>query len=162
MSELSNLIVSAVEELLVTAPDMPPDQMPAAVNAALWPHVQKEVQSILSARDVVSAPAPATDRRARPWQYVVRFWKDSDLIAETDPLVTMGTGGFPKIVEGFLYELHAEEGRPTLTADEVKLRLPQLRNNLGRASSSSMQFPYSVGEIQSQYMCQVDVYRLEG
>lgn len=132
---------------------------PAQAHAALWPYVRAAAAPYAPR----SAPAPAAaakDRRVRRWQYVARFWDAAgELIGETEPEVMEGTGSVPDILSALAVQLH--DALPdALCAAEVKARLPQLRNNLGRGSRAVLRIPYThAGE---QYTCQMDIHRLEG
>lgn len=169
MSDLATHVSAAVDAMLSepgALADVPPDRLGPAVHAALWPHVHAAVADALAARDLPAPAAPA-DRRARPWQYVARFWTaDGDLVGETDPAVIHGTGELPGIVRALAAELHGDEAlfSPEMDPDVLKGKLPQLRNNLGRADSAVLRIPYEIlqpnGNRGESFVCQVDVYRL--
>jgi hypothetical protein len=159
MSDLKSHVSAAVEALCASPSfpvDVPADRLAAALHARLWPHVEEAVGTYLAGRDL---PAPGrADRRARPWQYVARFWDASgELIGETDPAIIQGTGELPGVAQRLMEELH--EGVAFSDMQEtIKARLPQLRNNLGRADNSVMRIPYRVEE--RDFLCQLEVYRL--
>lgn len=153
------LIDEAVQ--LVRATNDP--QEAAQVHAALWPYVQ-------AASGSQPAPTPRADRRARQWQYHARFWAHIDadplLAGETAPTVTTGTGNLPEIIRALACELHGRDPGDLpaeLGLESLRGRLPQLRNNLGRADSSALRVSYALVDGQgaeTQYLAQVDVYRL--
>lgn len=136
---------------------------PAYLHGKLLPYVE----SALQGRDgPTPAPAPR-DRRAKPWEYVARFWRlddlgEADLIGETDRSIMYGTGQVPAILARLAGELHGGipgELHPAIT----RRRLPQLRNNLGRAATSStLRITYDIeeGEQSGRYLCQLDIYRV--
>jgi hypothetical protein len=158
-------VSAAVEEILSTLSpgDIPTNgTLVAAVHARLWPYVAAAVAAAVAARDL--PPSGSSDRRIRPWQYTARFWNlDGELIAETDPCIMQGTGGLPLIVLGLARELHGgAELQAPMTAEGVKERLPQLRNNLGRADSATLRMSYTAQGtgLTGSFACQIDVYRL--
>src|SRR5690606_27095594 len=102
--------------------------------AHLWPYV-------VVAASQFGAPASETvpgaeDRRAKPWQYVVRFWRsvapneDPELVGETEPAIITSTGALPKIVTDLAAEMHEGADIEAFTLESLKAMLPQFRNNL--------------------------------
>jgi hypothetical protein len=166
-------VAAAVEAVLRHQPGATAEQ----IHATLWPYV---VSACATERALRAEPPITTpDRRAKRWQYTVRFWRDTEmgpeLVAETDPAVMLGTGDLPRIVADLAEQTH-EYLPDDLALEETKKRLPQFRNNLGRASSAVLRIPYTVVEVETDhtgrpvhqtvnntvasYMVQVDVLRL--
>lgn len=142
------------------------------MHAQLWPRLcgAIEAELFLSYSNVPAAPT-GKDRRAKPWQYVARFWQETDigpvLMGETDPEIMRGTGEIPTIVANLASQLH--DGTPEeLKPDAVKALLPQFRNNLGRANTATLRIPYLWAELEEDgvggrafnHLCQIDVFRL--
>ena len=166
---LQELVLSAVTHLVET------ENLTSAadVHAALWPHVVQAFAECCEAADAPPLPVEEPkDRRVRPWQYQARFWLDTEngpeLVAETDPDVMDGTGALPMIVRDLaasLHECELSDLPETLSHEALKEKLPQLRNNLGRAKRSALRIPYVFlglhEESTAAYLCQVDVYRLD-
>lgn len=144
------------------------------VHALFWPHLCRAVEAELSASpmDVPAAVAGRKDRRAKPWQYVARFWKQEatgpELVGETDPEIMHGTGELPDLLATLGAQLHDGTIPAALEPDAVKLHLPQFRNNLGRANTATLRIPYEHTELDEagmeartvEYLCQIDVFRL--
>jgi hypothetical protein len=161
MTDLQGLVARAVEALLPHVPPGAPSLV-ERTHAALWPYVAVAVaQAPPDTAGQVEAPE-TRDKRAKPWQYTVRFWEaaptGAELVAETDPAVMWSTGELPGIVSLCASEMHEGAPIPELSRGAVKERLPQLRNNLGRAGSAVLRVEYAVGGVR--YLCQVDVIRL--
>lgn len=137
---------------------------PEEVHARLWPHVRTAFHELVPPPEpsAPDSPAPKRDRRTRPWQYVVRFWRDEDLLGETDPAIIRGTGELVVILPALAAQLH-EGGSHDLTEERVKEKLPQFRTNLGRGANATLRIPYLAADpdgSELDYMVQVDVYRL--
>ena len=139
---------------------------PLAVHAALWPHVRAAVERAAPAAHHTTVPAKR-DRRARPWQYIARFWLVSEngpeLIAETDAEIMHGTGELSNIIGNLATQLHSDVPFG-LRPEDIKPRLQQFRNNLGRASAAALRLPYRTHVDEAgghEYLCQVDVQRIE-
>lgn len=155
MTPLESAVAAAVAALHA---ERGPMDAPATY-AALWPYVRAAVAP--SAGGEESPPvAPSSDRRVRPWQYTARFWDAAgELVAETDPEVMQGTGSVPEILATLAQQLHG--GIPVeMYPAELKARLPQLRNNLGRYGKAVLRIPYVFDG--ASLVCQLDVYRMEG
>ena len=149
-------VLSALTPALLAEGPLTPERC----LAALWPYVQ----GALDAAKIEAPPPEASrDKRAKPWQYTVRFWRSTpagpELEAETDPMVMPSTGALPGILQAYGEEMHPGACPPELQADAVKGRLQQLRNNLGRHGASALRIEYKAG--LDSYLCQVDVIRLE-
>ncbi|MCK9513684.1 MAG: hypothetical protein M0R28_21005 [Pigmentiphaga sp.] len=143
------------------------------MHAQLWPRLcgAIETELFLSYSNVPTAPT-GKDRRAKPWQYVVRFWMQTpngpELVGQTDPEIMMGTGEIPTIVTTIAAQLHEDGAPDELKPDAVKALLPQFRNNLGRANTATLRIPYVYADMDEgemggravEYLCQIDVYRL--
>jgi hypothetical protein len=156
MTPLETAVESAVRELVAQAGPMDAE----AVHAALWPYV-RAAAAPYAPRPAVPVAATPKDRRAKVWQYTVKFWNaDGELVGETDPERMEGTGGVPGIIEGLAEQLHGFVP-PELHPDATKARLPQLRNNLGRQPRGVLRIPYADGQGQP-HICQMDIHRLEG
>lgn len=129
-----------------------------AVHAALWPYV---VAAVLDIAPTDTIPT-ATDRRTRPWRYVVRFWKRTDtgldLVGETDPSIMMGTGEIATILQELTAEMHGAVPE-AINEGQIRARLPQFRNNLGRGTSATLRIEYHA--LEGAHIAQMDVYRLE-
>lgn len=128
--------------------------------AALWPYI------VVAAEAIGASPAEtvpgAHDKRSKPWQYVVRFWRlddEPELIGETEPAIMTSTGQLPKIVTDLAAEMHDGEDIEALSLESIKALLPQFRNNLGRGMTAVLRIPYEADGIA--YRCQADVYRLD-
>ena len=156
MTPLETAVESAVRELVAQAGPMDAE----AVHAALWPYVKAAAAPYApcSAPPVATAPK---DRRAKVWQYTVKFWDAAgELIGETDPERMEGTGSVPGILADLVEELHGFVP-PELHPAAVKARLRQLRNNLGRQPRGVLRISYADGQGQP-HICQMDIHRLEG
>lgn len=155
MTPLETAVESAVRELVAQAGPMDAE----AVYAALWPYVRAAAAPYAPR---TAPPSPQTrDRRAKVWQYTVKFWNaDGELVGETDPERMEGTGGVPTILAGLAEQLHGFVP-PELHPEATKAKLPQLRNNLGRQPRGVLRIPYADGQGQS-HICQMDIHRLEG
>jgi YD repeat-containing protein len=155
MYPLQIAVEAAVRALVEQTGPMDAEQ----VHAALWPAV-REAAAPYAPRSALPA-ASTRDRRAKHWQYTVKFWDAAgELIGETDPARMEGTGGVPEILAGLAEQLHGfvpAEMHPEAT----RARLPQLRNNLGRQPRAVMRIGYADGQGQP-HVCQVDIHRLEG
>jgi len=143
-------------------PHVPGGAAPLAerVLAALWPFVVQALEGQEGVSEPITAPR---DKRTKPWQYTVRFWATTpngeELQGETDPAVIDSTGKLPDVVSALAVQLHGEATPRELSPASLKERLPQLRNNLGRAGSGVWRILYYIED--TQHMCQVDVVRLE-
>lgn len=157
MTPLETAVEFAVRELVAQSGPMDPE----AVHAALWPYVRAAVAPY--APNKYPQPSASTrDRRAKYWQYTVKFWDAAgELVGETDPERMEGTGGVPGILYFLAEQLHEGFVPPELMPEATKTRLPQLRNNLGRQPRAVLRIPYADGQGQA-YICQMDIHRLEG
>lgn len=156
MTPLETAVESAVRELVALHGPMGAE----AAHAALWPYV-KAAAGPYAPRAAAPLPKETRDRRAKVWQYTVKFWDEAgELVAETDPERMDGTGAVPETLAGLARQLHGyvpDDLRP----HETRLRLPQLRNNLGRAQRASLRVKYT-DNSGAAFVCQMDIHRLEG
>jgi hypothetical protein len=159
-------ISEAAKLLLGTASSIPrpgAGTIAESIHALLWPFV------VAAAREFNAPPSEtvpgAEDRRSKPWQLVVRFWRDvggedsePELIGETDPMIITSTGALPKIITDLAAQMHEGEDIDELALNSIKGLLPQFRNNLGRGHSAALRIPYDLQGIP--HRCQADVLRL--
>lgn len=170
---INNAVAMLVKDPDVLAVAKTGKPIAEVVHARLWPLVAASVEMHT---DPARPSSPVVrDRRVRSWQYVARFWYQGangpELVAETDPTIMHGTGQLPEIIRELAAQLH--ECPPNtlpdaLSEEALKEKLPQFRNNLGRANNSALriQYPFAVleadpdgGHVET-YLCQVDVHRL--
>lgn len=156
MSDIQTAVSTAVSALMAERGPLEP----AAAHAALWPYVQAAAAPY-TWRAATPAPESTRDRRVRAWSYVVRFWDSAnELVAETDPERMEGTGSIPEILSNLAAQLH-DTLPDALNKAEIKARLPQLRNNLGRGARAVLRIPYEDAFSGESFICQMDIHRLE-
>ncbi|HEX2239156.1 MAG TPA: hypothetical protein VHJ19_12710 [Gammaproteobacteria bacterium] len=127
-------------------------------------YLSPAVSSFAAAEGIAIGEQTEGDRRAKQWGYIARFWSglkgDPVLEAETEPAVMQGTGQLPTIVADLAEQMHGEIPAE-LTAEAIKARLPQVRNNLGRNDSGQtvLRVDYEIagGDV---WRCQVDIARV--
>lgn len=157
--QVAEYVQRAVSALL---PDVGENITAPALHAALYPYVVMAAAEI-GAESGTTAP-PKSDRRSKPWQVVIRFWNQGpngpELGGETDPLVVEGTGELATMIPDLAAQLYGDVPEP-LSEEAVKARLPQLRNNLGRAKSAALRIDFGHLGAEPRGTCQADVYRLD-
>lgn len=161
--------ISAAAALIIPAASSLPrpgaSTIAESLHALLWPYVVAAAQQF-GASPAETVPG-AEDKRSKPWQYIVRFWREesgddeAELVGESDPAITTSTGALPKIITDMAAEMHDGAEIEVFTLENLKAMLPQFRNNLGRGMSAVLRIgPYEADG--AAYRCQVDVYRLNG
>jgi hypothetical protein len=161
--DIQDLVSRLVSKLQPTLPhsDLP---LQERLMAALWPYLEPMGDVPAPPGQPFSAydsPGQGKDKRVKSWQIQILFWCETpigpELVASTDLETIRSTGSILELVPQYAQELHGALP-DALSAEEVKPRLQQFRNNLARQAGAVLRIPYVLEG--AQFLCQVDVMRL--